>query len=238
MEPILYNINRIEQGLQDCAQTNVLQLLNYKNISKTKEDILREVPVYINSEGVSLGSSIGHIATYLSNQGFVVTLHVADIQIFDRSMDYEDKESLLKYLAERVNYIKHPSYGVNEFKLIFDGYIQYIKSGGLIKNAIFKPSYLYNILSKGPFLAIVSYQFLNGDTKYSFNLDIGKPVRDTLKGVSGTHVVTVIGYKDNSFIIADPDLAYGGIRTIEENHLIGSIYIAETDYDSMVISVE
>ncbi|OQX51014.1 hypothetical protein B5M47_02220 [candidate division CPR3 bacterium 4484_211] len=85
MRAIDYDILIIKQGFQVCVQANAAQILRFYSINKTVEEIKKEVPVYVSREGKRLGSSIGHIATYFINQGFEVTIHTVDLEIFDRS---------------------------------------------------------------------------------------------------------------------------------------------------------
>jgi hypothetical protein len=62
--------------------------------------------------------------------------------------------------------------------------------------------------------------------------------RDSIKGSPSTHAVVISGYEDGSFIITDPDDVCGGIRKIAAGHLIGSFYLAETDFDCILITVK
>ncbi len=238
METIKYNVNRYEQGLQECTQTNVLQLLHFKGINKSINEVLVAVPIHKDAVGTPLGSSLGHIATYLVDLGFLVTIHTVDVQIFDRTWATYSNEDVVQLLKKRQQSIKHAYYGENEFNVIFDGYIKYLEKNGKIVFPVFSTAYLYNLLKQGPFLATINYEFLNSAAKCSFSEETNSFVDDVINGNPSTHVITVIGYENDSFIIADPDPRYGGIRTIEENLLVGSLYLAETDYDCMIISID
>jgi len=238
MKSINYNVPRIKQGFQDCAQASVVQVLNYYGIKKTVADVKKEVPVYVSKKGLTLGSSIGHIATYLLRLGFKATMHIVDIEIFDRSWANFSKEKLIKSLRQRKKFIRHPKYDKDTINVIVEGYIEFLKNGGNIKFPIIDKQYLLELLEKGPVIAIVSSNFFYSMPKTRFDKSGKKIIKDSIKGSSATHVVVISGHKADKFKIVDPAPKLGGIKWYKTGHLLGSIYLAETDFDSLLISLE
>jgi len=238
MKPIKYSVPLIKQGVQECVQASATALLNYFGVAKTFDQVKAEVPVYIDSQGKIRGTSIGHMATYLIKQGFSATIHTVDIQIFDRSWNELSNHELVDRLHKRQPYLKHPEYDAEILAAMVDGYIQFLTAGGQLSMSLIDEAYLYQLLAKSPFLAVISFNFLNQTAKYVLGKANDKPIPDSIKGAPGTHMVAVMGYQDHQFQIMDPDYEFGGLRWVDSNLLVGCIYLAETDYDSMVISVQ
>jgi hypothetical protein len=237
MDTIDYNIPLIRQGLQDCVQTNTSQILKYYGVDKSIEEIKKEVPVYINKEGKPIGSSLGHIAAYFISQGFETTIHTVEIQIFDRSWVKLTNEELITNLQNRRKFIEHPKYEKEALDLIFDGYLCFLIAGGKITFPVINEDYLINLLKTGPIFGVVSFNFLNSAPKYKFDINGQEMSADSIEGSPGTHVVTIAGFKDNQFKLIDPDPKFGGVRWVDSGLLIGSIYLAETDFDSVLITI-
>ncbi|MFA4827385.1 MAG: hypothetical protein WC596_04025 [Candidatus Shapirobacteria bacterium] len=236
MQTIDYDIPLIKQGLQDCVQSNAVQILKYYGIQKSLDEVKAEVPVFVSKEGNPLGSSLGHIATYFINQGLKTTIHTVDIEIFDRSWKGLSNQDLIEKLQQRRKFIQSTKYSQEALDVIFDGYISFLKLGGQITFPIIDENFLINHLKSGPIYGVVSFNFLNSASKYKFSNVSKNSVPDSVEGSPGTHVVTIAGYKDNQFKLVDPDPEFGGIRWIDPNFLIGSIYLAETDFDSILIT--
>ena len=231
-----YHIPLVKQGLQDCAQANAVQILNHYGISKTIDDIKSEVPVYISKSGVPLGSSLGHIATYFITLGFKTTLHTVDIEIFDPSWSGLTSLELIDNLRLRRQHFKSVKYEVEALDVIFDGYIKFLEAGGKIVFPIIDENYLIDLLSLGPIYCSVNYNFLNSTSKYLFEGSVS--THDPVKGSSFAHIVTLAGFHDGQFKVVDPDAEFGGVRLINSSLLVGSIYLAESDYDPLLITLE
>jgi uncharacterized protein YvpB len=238
MNSSFYDVPLIQQGLQECAQASAAQLLNFLGRNKTIDEVKEEVPVYLDKEGQPLGTSIGHIANYFIQQGYKTTIHTTDIQLFDRSWIGKTNEELIELLQQREKYIKHPIYGADVFDVIFDGYISYLKEGGSITFPLIDETYLVKMLEKGPLFAVVSYNFLNSIPKYKYIKDENKYLQDPIQGNPTTHSIVIAGYKDNKFYIVDPDFDFGGKKWVDSGLLIASLYVAETNYDNLIISFE
>lgn len=236
MQTIDYDISLVKQDLQGCVQSNAVQILKYYSIQKSLDEIKAEVPVFVSKEGNLLGSSLGHIASYFINQGLKTTIHTVDIEIFDRSWKGLPNRDLIEKLQQRRKFIQSTKYNQEALDVIFDGYISFLKLGGQISFPIIDENFIINLLKSGPIYGVVSFNFLNSASKYKVS-DVSKnSIPDSVEGSSGTHVVTIAGYKDSQFKLIDPDPEFGGIRWVDSSLLIGSIYLAETDFDSILIT--
>jgi len=236
MEEISYSVPLLTQNIQDCVQASASQILSYYGIKKSIAEVKKEVPVYINSEGKPLGSSLGHIASYFLQLGFKVTLHSVDIEIFDRSWKDLDNQAFIRKLKERRKYLKHARYEEEALDLVVDGYIQFLAKEGKINFPVVDQDYLYKLLKEGPIYTILSYNFLNQVSKYKFTED--KPVQDSIAGSPSTHAVVISGYKQGRFEITDPDYEFGGKKLINPSQIIGAFYLAETDFDPLLVTLE
>jgi ABC-type bacteriocin/lantibiotic exporter with double-glycine peptidase domain len=237
MDEISYNIPLLTQNIQDCVQASASQILSHYGITKSIDEVKKEVPVYISSDGKPLGSSLGHIATYFIQLGFTTTLHTVDIEIFDPSWKNLDNSAVIQKLKERRKYLRHARYEEAALDLVVSGYVLFLEKGGKITFPIVDEAYLYTLLQKGPIYTILSYNFLNQVSKYAFNSDV-KPIQDSIMGIPTTHAVVISGYKQGKFEITDPDYEFGGKKLLEAGQVIGAFYLAETDFDPLLITLE
>jgi hypothetical protein len=238
MKPILYQIPLIKQNLQDCVQTGAAQLLRYYGVKKTLTDIKQEVPVYVTSQGKPLGSSLGHMAAYFITLGFKTTLHIADIEIFDPSWACLTSKDLINKLKFRQPHLRHPLYDRQALEVVFNGYFDFINKGGQVIFPIVSGKYLHQLLLTGPIYAVVSYQGLNRTSKTIFNKAENKFSQDDIQGSPGTHVVIISGYRQGEFQLVDSDLVHYGRRWVTTDHLIAAFYLAQTNLDNLLITLE
>lgn len=235
---IHYDVPLIRQGLQQCVQASTAQLLQYYGIKKSIDEIRNEVPIYISSLGVPLGSSLGHIAAYMISQNFDVTIHTVDTELFDQSWKSCGNDELITNLQQRKAFLKHPRYEHDALDAIIDGYTQFLKAGGNVVFPLVDESYLVELLINGPVFCVLNYNFLNTVARGKFDRKSNSFVRDAISGSPSTHAVVISGYEGGSFMITDPDDVYGGVRKISSGHLIGSFYLAETDFDCVLITLK
>lgn len=235
---INHKVPLIRQGLLQCVQASTAQLLQAYGIQKTIEEIREEVPVYISSLGIPLGSSLGHIASYMITQGYQVTIHTVDTEIFDKSWESLTKEEIVLRLKERRKYVRHSRYEEEALNAIFDGYIQFLKSDGKIIYPIVDERYIVELLKKGPVFCVVNYNFLNEVARGKFDRKTNAFVRDSIAGSPSTHAVVIAGYDEGVFTIVDPDSELGGVRKFAAGHLLGAFYLAQTDFDCILITLQ
>lgn len=235
---INHEVTLVIQGLQECVQASASILLSHYGIHKTLSEIKQEVPVYISKNGDPIGTSIGHIASYFIKLGFKTTIHTTDIQIFDRSWENKNTSELIELLKLRKKYVKHSTYDNNTLDVIFDGYIYFLQKKGQVVFPEIDVNYIYEKLKKGPIFAVVNYNYFNNVAKYAYDAISKCNIEDSIKGNPGTHAVVIHGYNDCLFRIADPDQEFGGYKSVRGSHLIASHYLAQTDFDNIMITLE
>lgn len=232
---ISYQIKLEKQGTMECVQASAVQILNYYGIDKSLADVKNEVPVYIDSQGITRGTSLGHIGTYFQQLGLNPTIHTSDIIIFDPSWHNLTTTEILSKLELRRSHLTHGWYDQPTLTTMVDGYIQYLKSGGKLVLPIVDSNYLLHYLKEGPLYLVVSYNVLNRCSKYDFHYE---DKQDDILGIPSTHAIIVSGHQNGFFDIVDPDDKFGGYRKISESQLLAAYYLAETDYDCLFMSLK
>lgn len=239
MEEIRYNIAPTQQQeSHDCVQTTASLLLSYYGIQKSVSEIKIEVPVYINSEGKAIGSSVGHMAAYFSDLGLKTTLHTSDVQLFDQRWKDLPPTTLIASLKNRKPYIRHATYDQETLGVICDGFVQLLEKGGKLAMPVVDEVYLHSLLTSGPIFCAVNYQYLFATSRTLFNTD-GSTNGDAVQGQPITHAITITGYKDSQFEIID------SVRKPEEaklwvsaSRLIAAYHLADIDLDSVLITIK
>lgn len=237
MKPISYNVPLITQGESECVQASASQILAFYGIKKTIEEIKNEVPILRSQDGELIGTSWAHIALYFLELGFDVTFHTTDVVIFDRTWKDLEKEKILAKLEQRQPHLTHAFYTRDVLDLYFDGYSKFLKQGGTIRLPVITNNYLYKLLEKGPIVASVDYQFLNEVSKWSYDAKTDQWKEDDISGIPLTHAIIISGYHDGAYTIVDPDYRFGGVRTIDCDHLLGAFYLAQFGFDNILITL-
>lgn len=235
---ISYKVPYIQQAEKDCLQASCAQLLQFHKVNKSITDVLREVPVYYTDDGEKLGSSIGHIASYLTKFSFHVTLHMLDTELFDRTWGNLAHEKIIEKLKERQEYILHGKYDKKAIEVIVSGYLLFLQSKGEIVFPILTRQYLIDLLKQGPFIAIVNWNYYTSRSKIRYEHDNQKEIPDDIEGKVATHAIVISGYENDKFCITDPDFFHNKLTKIDSDHLIGSICMAQSDMDCMLISMK
>lgn len=233
---VSYDVPLIPQNFQECVQASATQLLQYFGKKISIEDVCAEVPVYISKTGEPLGTSLGHIATYLTKKGLHPTLHTADMEIFDRTWINKSSAEILDLLKKRRPFVKHHKYNDEAIDVIFDGYSLFLNAGGMITFPQMTSEYLKKLLVKGPIFAVVHYNYFHSAPKFVLTHEKTSSTADAVRGVTSSHAIVVHGYTTTHFLVTDPDVLYGGKTEVTYEHLVSSIMLAETEMDSLVLS--
>ena len=238
MKSISHNVPRVVQGPEECVQSSAAQILAFYGITKSIPEIREEVPMLFSKDGRPLGTSFPHIALYFVELGFHTTMHVADLEIFDRRWALLSSAELLEKLEQRAPHLKHSVYDREMLDVYFDGYPRFLKAGGTITLPVVTHAYLRSLLEKGPVYASVDYQLLNNCAKYSYDSIKQEYVEDDISGTAITHAIIISGFTDTTYTIVDPDYHFGGVRTIDADHFLGAFYLAQLTFDNVLISLE
>lgn len=220
-------------------QTAATQTLSYFDKTVQVADVIREVPVYIDEKGHKIGTSPGHLASYFAKKGYNTTAYIFDTELFDRSWGGMTSASVITNLRDRQKAIPDNSWLAKYHHILVEGWELYAKAGGHFVFSGISGTMLHNLLDHGPYLISLNSTYLNGKPKQRYDTALDKFVDDAISGRSLTHGTTCAGYKDNKFLIVDPDPPEGTDqhRWIEQDHLIASIMAAQTESDNLLISI-
>jgi hypothetical protein len=236
---INHSISAIKQRPAECMQTSATQLLSFFDPTVKVEDVIKEVPVYVeNSE--KIGTSPGHLGAYFVQKGYKTTVYIFDVELFDLSWESSSGIEIIKLLKRRQEYIPANSWLAKYHHILVDGWELFVKAGGSFAQPPLSKQLIIDLLTKSPILVMVNSTYLNHQSKQQYNKNEDKFEDDAIKGRSLTHGVTCAGYKDDKFLIVDPDPPAGieQHRWIESDHLIASIMAAQTESDNLLMVIE
>jgi hypothetical protein len=239
MQPIEYDIKAIKQNTSECMQTAATQLISYYEPSITVQEVLTEVPIYIDENGDKIGTSPGHLASFFAARGYKTTTHIFDVELFDITWSGLLDHEIVENLTKRQEHIPANSWLAKYHHILVEGWKLYVQQGGTFSFPQLSSKLLYDLLLAGPVLMMVNSTYLNRTSKQLYSKETDKFVKDSIRGRSLTHAVTAAGYKDGKFLIIDPDPPEGieQHRWIEGDHILASIMAAQTESDNFVISV-
>jgi len=239
MTSIEYDIKATKQKTSECMQTAATQLLTFFDPTVQLDDVINAVPLYIEN-GEKIGTSPGHLAAYFAQQGYKTTVYTFDVELFDCSWNDLTPAEVITQIKKRAEYIPSNSWLAAYKHVLIDGWELFVKSGGNFALPILSVELLYNLLANDPYLLMLNSTYLNHQAKSRYDKPSDKMIPDSLKGRSTTHTVVCAGYKDNKFLIVDPDPPKGinHHRWITQDHLIASIMSAQTESDNMLITIE
>jgi hypothetical protein len=237
MEPIEHTVAPIKQKTSECMQTATTQLISFYNPAIKLEDVLREVPVYVEN-GEKIGTSPGHLAAYLA-KNYKTVVYIFDTELFDRSWHDLSPEQVIKQLKKRQKYIPANAWLAKYHHILVDGWELFATAGGRFRFIPITIKLLRELLDDGPYLMMVNSTYLNEQAKQHYSKVADKFVPDPIKGRSLTHAVTCAGYKDGKFLIIDPDPPRGvqQKRWVAEDHILASVMAAQTESDNLLMKV-
>jgi hypothetical protein len=239
MQHIEHEVRAIAQKTSECMQTATTQLLSFFDPKVKVENVIKEVPVYVEN-GEKIGTSPGHLAAYLAQQGYKTTVYIFDVELFDPSWDGKPGDEIIKLLKERGDAVPTNSWLAKYKHVLIDGWKLFVKSGGTFKQPSLSIKLLHDLLVNHPFLLMVNSTYLNHTSKQKYDLATDKFIKDAIIGRSLTHAVTCAGYKDGTFLIVDPDPPKGEEqhRWIKSDHLIASVMAAQTESDNLLMVID
>lgn len=239
MMPQVHVIAAIKQNTAECMQTAATQLLSFYDPKVKVSDVINEVPIYIEN-GEKIGTSPGHLAAYFAQRGYDTTVYVFDTELFDRSWVDKPSTEVVDYLKQRQSAIPTNSWLSKYHHILVDGWDLFAQSGGKFAFAPISIELLHTLITEHPFLLMVNSTYLNGSSKQRFDPKSDSFINDSIQGRSLTHAVTCAGYKDNRFLIVDPDPPKNieQHRWIAADHLIASVMSAQTESDNLLMVIK
>lgn len=214
----ILNVPRILQkrtkSSGSCGPSSVQQILAYYRISKSLEDILKEMELF-DDVGISFDGQLGE---YLLNLGFKVMIYTRDTKLFDPTWFNLSRNNLIRKLKYKLSLIKQ------KFKRYqFRGFINFLKKSGKIKFEIITTNLFKKYINKGiPIMVGVDDSLLYRKKRCSKAF-----YDDDINGKVWGHELVISGYKNNKFQITDPfDLnpfSKNGKYFVSEDELIANI---------------
>ncbi|MDB5178295.1 MAG: hypothetical protein JWN01_238 [Patescibacteria group bacterium] len=238
MSPLEYQIKAIQQSTSECMQTAATQTLSYFDPSVNLADVLRDVPLYVEN-GEKIGTSPGHLAAYFAKNNYQTTTYIFDTELFDRSWGNLDAHQVVSSLRQRQPHIPANSWLAKYHHILVNGWEQYANAGGAFSFQPLTTKLLRNLLNDGPYLMMVNSTYLNQKPKSRYDQKTDAFEDDSIRGRSTTHAVTCAGYKEDQFLIVDPDppKETNHHRWIPSDHLLVSIMAAQTESDNLLIAL-
>ena len=190
------------------------------------------------SKSVAMLPGGGTLAVYLGSdalrRGYRATLYTYNLKMFDPTWFSEEKVDLSEKLQAQLRFKKG-----DKMRLATQGYLDYIKLGGLIRMEDLKGSLLRRYLSKGtPILTGLSSTALYRTAReYGVNSEY-----DDIRGQPGGHFVVLHGYdiKNRKVMVADP---YGGLDgdhhyEADLDRVVNAILLGIVTYDGNFLILE
>lgn len=238
MKPIQHDVPELGQRPAECMQTAATSLLRAVGLDITIDEVLTQVPVYVDEKGEKIGTSPGHLASYLALQNLSPTVYSFDTELFDRSWDSLASTQVVSSLKDRLPNIPDHSWLSKYAHILVDGWELFVNSGGKFRFVPLSNDLVMRELSKSPLYVMLNSTYLNGVSRQRYDVDKGRFVEDSSAGRSLTHSVVVSGFDGSDYIVVDPDPPAGEkvTRKVAPDHLLCSIMAAQTESDNLFIS--
>jgi hypothetical protein len=227
-----------QSSSSNCVQTSTSQFLSFYDIHESPDSIEGSVPVRTNSEGKPMGTLFADIGTWLKKTYDVsVTMHVFDTQIIDRSWASLSQQQLLAEV------MKMQEHGVSTARtpytpLLIEAYASYLQSGGVVDITKCTNDLLQRLLTKGPVMAIISFNYMYDYPRASYNPYNKNYEANSIDGKAIEHAIVITGFSDGSYYYNDPDAEKGGKHMVKDDILIGAICTAQLNSDNYLLTIE
>lgn len=227
-----------QSSSSNCVQTSTSQFLSFYGINEGPDNIEAAVPVRTDPEGKPMGTLFADIGTWLKETYDVsATMHVFDTQVIDRSWASLSQQQLL---AEVIIMQKQ---GVATARspyapLLIEAYASFLQSGGVVSITKCTNDLLQSLLTKGPVMAIISFNYMYEYPRASYNPDSKNYEANSIDGKAIEHAIVITGYSNGNYFYNDPDSEMGGQHTIKGDELIGAICTAQLNSDNYLLTIE
>lgn len=229
---------KVQSSSSNCVQTSVSQFLDFYNLGTTPDNIEKAVPVRVNKEGKPMGTLYADIGTWLrKTYGLKVKMHVFDVQIIDRTWSSLSQEDLLEKMEEVKE--KGVSTALTPYApLLIDAYVAYLQAGGVIDITKCTNELLQGLLSKGPVLAIINFNYMYDYPRSKYDPAIKNYAADHVDGKVLEHSIVLTGFEGSKYYYNDPDSEKGGRHVVNDDVLIGAICAAQLNSDNYLLTIE
>jgi len=236
---IYYDIPLLTQtGSSNCVQTSVAMLLSYYGQIFTPEVIQTKIPVRFDSQGKPFGTLLMDIATWIKSIGLGVALDCFDCEIIDRSWKNIPANEIIKKLKLLKASDRQTVIPIEICNSMIDSYIKMLESKVTFHISELDRNYLWRLIKNGPFLPIVSYNYLYYAPRDKYDVNFKKYSPDDIEGKTTSHAVIAVGMDDEKIYINDPDETRGGQNSFSIDHFIVSIAIAQNKANNWILYLD
>jgi hypothetical protein len=212
-------------------------LLGFYGRSLTAEEIESKIPVRKDSQGKPYGTLLMDIAVWIKSLRLSVTLDCFDCEIIDRSWKDLSNGEISKKLGKLKESNRQTVVPLEIRNIMIDSYINMLGSNIQFNIARLSKNYLWDLIKEGPFLPVVSYNYLYDAPRSKYITEKKKYEPDDIEGKTASHAVVVVGMDDETVYINDPDDVRGGQNSFPIDHFIASIATAQNKANNWVLSV-
>jgi len=229
---------KIQTSSSNCVQTSTSQFLSFYDLSISPEAIEEEVPVRTNKDGKPMGTLFADIGTWLIKaHNLKVKMHVFDVQIIDRTWSSLSQQELK---TEMENAQKDGiSTALTPYaSILIDAYVTYLQAGGTIDITKCTNELLQGLLTNGPVLAIINFNYMYDYPRSKYDSIKKEYVADTVDGKVIEHAIVLTGFDGDTYYYNDPDSEKGGQHQVKDDVLIGAICTAQLNSDNYILSID
>ena len=221
----------------NCVQTSVSMLLSHYGYKLSPGDIQSKIPVRYDTNNKPYGTLIMDIAIWLKSIEFTVTIDCFDTEIIDRSW----KDLSNNQIIDKLNKLKSGDcrtvVSMEVRNILIDGYIEMLAKGVKLRISMLRGELLRDLISKGPFLPIVNYNYLYDSPRDRYVSKGKKYVSDDIEGKTTAHAVIVTGMDERKIYINDPDEKHGGQNTFDIDDIITAIALSQNKAINVILSI-
>jgi uncharacterized protein YvpB len=227
----------IQTESSNCVQTTVAMLLGFYGQHLTAEEIQSKIPVRKDSQGKPYGTLLMDIAVWIKSLGLSVILDCFDCEIIDRSWKGLSNNEIVNKLKKLKESKRQTVVPFEIRNVIIDSYISMLDDKIKFNISRLSNDYLWNLIKKGPYLTVVSYNYLYDAPRSKYIMEKKKYEPDDIEGKTASHAVVVTGMDDEKIYINDPDDVRGGKNSFPVDHFIASIATAQNKASNWVLSI-
>lgn len=237
-DKISYNIPLLTQTeSSNCVQTSVAMFLSYYGQKFTPEEIQAKIPVRYDSQGKPYGTFLMDIAVWIKSLGFLVALDCFDTEIIDRSWKELDTEKIQERLTALKEGARQTIVTTEICNIMIDSYINMLNRDATLRISKLNRNLLHELIKKGPFLPIVSYNYLYDAPRDRYDSVEKKYKPDDIEGKTTTHAIVVTGLDDETVYFNDPDKDRGGQNSCLVDDLIAAVATAQNKANNWILSI-
>lgn len=221
----------------NCVQTSVAMLLSYYGHNLTANEIQSKIPVRYDSLDKPYGTLLTDIAVWIKSLGLSVTLDCFDTEIIDRSWKNLTNDDIKRKLIQLKESSRQTVISTEIRNAMIDSYIKMLDSGAKLRISKLSRNLLGDLIKNGPFLPIVSYNYLYDAPRDRYFIKEKKYKTDDIEGKTTAHAIVVTGIENETVYVNDPDKTRGGQKSLPIDDVISSIAIAQNKASNWILSI-